>query len=253
MDSYGPGFARLYDAFWSGFSRAVAEPIARYLEDHVAAAGLPRRLLDVGCGTGQLLTFFADRGWEVVGVDRSPAMVERARANAARHVESGRAEVVVGDAAELVVDGPVAAATCTFDVLNHLPGGDAVASCFAAVRRAVAEGGAFVFDVHTTTGIRQLNNMNMRDTDDHFFVSRVLHDAASDTSVARVTGFSRGEDGRWDRFEQHQVERAYPSERLLAWLAAGGWRRAWPADVHALATPVDDPDHWPRATYVALA
>jgi glycine/sarcosine N-methyltransferase len=38
-----------------------------------------RRLLDLGCGTGEHARFFADKGFEVVGVDVSDTMLERAR------------------------------------------------------------------------------------------------------------------------------------------------------------------------------
>lgn len=47
------------------------------------------RLLDLGCGTGEDALFLASRGRRVVGVDVAPAMVEEARAKAARRgVES---------------------------------------------------------------------------------------------------------------------------------------------------------------------
>lgn len=39
------------------------------------------RILDLGCGTGQLTAEIADRGANVVGLDNSPAMIERAREN----------------------------------------------------------------------------------------------------------------------------------------------------------------------------
>ncbi|MFJ4684095.1 class I SAM-dependent methyltransferase [Streptomyces sp. NPDC088789] len=58
---------------------------------------LPERpcdLLDLGCGTGSLALLAAEQGHRVTGVDRSPAMVERARAKLA-----GRdAAFLVGDA-----------------------------------------------------------------------------------------------------------------------------------------------------------
>jgi trans-aconitate methyltransferase len=55
---------------------------------HQMAAGVvellaPRqgeRILDLGCGTGPLTKQIADAGAEVLGIDASPAMVERARA-----------------------------------------------------------------------------------------------------------------------------------------------------------------------------
>ncbi|MEB3309740.1 MAG: methyltransferase domain-containing protein [Snowella sp.] len=39
------------------------------------------RILDLGCGTGQLSQQIADFGAEVIGIDSSPKMIERSRAN----------------------------------------------------------------------------------------------------------------------------------------------------------------------------
>jgi ubiquinone/menaquinone biosynthesis C-methylase UbiE len=59
----------------------------------------PRRVLDVGCGTGFLALRFAELGHDVVGVDLAPQMIERARAKAA---SSGlRVELAVADGSAL--------------------------------------------------------------------------------------------------------------------------------------------------------
>jgi len=42
-------------------------------------AGTPGQLLDVGCGHGRFLAMARDRGWEVTGIDVSPAAVRYAR------------------------------------------------------------------------------------------------------------------------------------------------------------------------------
>ncbi|MBC2903312.1 class I SAM-dependent methyltransferase [Streptomyces cupreus] len=57
--------------------------------------GRPSDVLDLGCGTGSLSLLAAEQGHRVTGVDRSPAMVDLARAKLA-----GRdAAFLVGDAA----------------------------------------------------------------------------------------------------------------------------------------------------------
>ncbi len=55
------------------------------------------RILDLGCGTGQLLPDLASRAALVVGFDRSPAMLRRARRRAERY----RVDLVRGDARAL--------------------------------------------------------------------------------------------------------------------------------------------------------
>jgi SAM-dependent methyltransferase len=56
----------------------------------------PSDVLDLGCGTGSLALLAAELGHRVTGVDRSPRMVERARAKLA----GTGARVLVGEAAE---------------------------------------------------------------------------------------------------------------------------------------------------------
>ncbi len=52
----------------------------------------PARVADIGCGTGTLARLLVDNGYEVDGVDFSPAMIERARAKVPE------ARFVLGDA-----------------------------------------------------------------------------------------------------------------------------------------------------------
>src|SRR4051812_17213395 len=58
----------------------AASPLARadvaFCE---AAFPAPGRLVDLGCGTGRLCTYFAAKGYECVGVDLSEEMLAKAR------------------------------------------------------------------------------------------------------------------------------------------------------------------------------
>ncbi len=87
---------------------SVYEEWRRLFADLLGAA--PKRVLDVGAGTGELVLLFASLGHRAEGVDISPGMVEVATAKARRL--GAAVEFRVGDADDL----PFAEAT--FDVIH---------------------------------------------------------------------------------------------------------------------------------------
>lgn len=75
--------APTYESDWRGKMHLdIAERTAAIV---LAASGTPRRVLDVGCGTGVLLRLLADRladCEEFVGIDAAEGMIRSARARA---------------------------------------------------------------------------------------------------------------------------------------------------------------------------
>lgn len=63
---------------WSTHWARTAEPVGRRIAD-ATAIGPGTRVLDIGCGSGELLRDLAARGAEVAGIDPSAAMRRRAR------------------------------------------------------------------------------------------------------------------------------------------------------------------------------
>lgn len=104
-----PGGILISDAgIYDRISRALFGPFFRGIAADVAAvAPNQARVLEVGCGPGQLAIELArSHGLEVTGLDLDPAMIDRARANAAHAgAEGGSAPTfVVGDVAALPFD-----------------------------------------------------------------------------------------------------------------------------------------------------
>lgn len=102
-----------------------------------------RSVLDLCCGTGLLAGELTARGYRVVGVDASDAMLALARERLGLEVTFHRMTLP-----DLALDGVFDAAVCTFDGLNYLTA-DELRSTFAAVALHLRPGGWLVFDLHT--------------------------------------------------------------------------------------------------------
>ena len=100
-------------------------------------------VLDICCGTGLLAAELTARGYRVVGVDASEAMLTVARKRLGADVEVVRTVLP-----SLNVEGVFDAAVCTFDGLNYLTP-DELRLTIAAVASRLRPGGWLVFDLHT--------------------------------------------------------------------------------------------------------
>lgn len=99
-------------------------------------------VLDLCCGTGLLAAELIARGYRVVGVDASAAMLARARERLGPEV--ALAQMTLPD---LEVDGLFDAAVCTFDGFNYLTPGE-LRLTMAAIAHHLRPAGWLVFDLH---------------------------------------------------------------------------------------------------------
>ena len=137
-------YAGFYDALYRDKDY---EAEVDFLVDTFARYGVaPRNILDLGSGTGNHDLPLARRGYQVVGVDQSPAMVAQARRKADEAGLTGRAEFVVGDVRSLELGRPFDAVVSMFAVVSYMRTNDDLRGMFATARRHLEPGGLFVFD-----------------------------------------------------------------------------------------------------------
>ena len=99
--------------FWFAGRRALVESMIEPL------ATDDRPLLDVGCGTGSLVTSLAARGRRVVGLDQRPEGIAAARARLAEAGQRGSG-FVLGDAQRLPFASGAFGGAMALDVLEHV-------------------------------------------------------------------------------------------------------------------------------------
>ena len=100
-------------------------------------------VLDLCCGTGLLAGELIARGYRVVGVDASEAMLALARERLGPEVVLSRMTLP-----ELTVDAGFDAVVCTLDGFNYLTPGD-LRLTMNAVAGCLRPAGWLVFDLHT--------------------------------------------------------------------------------------------------------
>ena len=104
-----------------------------------------RRVLDLGCGTGEHARFLAERGFEVVGVDVSASMLDKAT----EAQLPANLRFVAADLADLAtaVTDRFDGAICLGNTLPHLRSSEALARFFAGLRRRLAPGAPALFQL----------------------------------------------------------------------------------------------------------
>jgi SAM-dependent methyltransferase len=107
--------------------------------------GPSRRILDLGSGPGEHARFLASHGFDVVGVDASPAMIDRARAG----LDSPAIDFVLGDLADLdrLVAGRFGGAICLGNTLPSLRTPEALDRMLRGVRSLLLPGGCLALQL----------------------------------------------------------------------------------------------------------
>lgn len=217
---YDP-FAWFYDEYWC---RGVAPDFLRALDALLVPRLAPgSTILDLCCGTGRVTAGLSARGFPLTGLDLSREMLAYARRNAPA------AAFVEADARDFSLPQRFDAVVSTFDSLNHILTLRELTAVFRNVRRALAPGGLFFFDVNLEMGFRE-------HWQEHFSVveeRRVCVVSGTYDRAARLgrydfTLFRQEENGNghaWRREDFSISERCYTKEALGAALARAGLAR----------------------------
>lgn len=138
-----------YDDFSAAYERPRGAGYHRLIDDLEMEVMLPlcrgKRVLEVGCGTGLILSRIAAGASEAVGVDLSKGMLRSA-------AERGLS-VAVGSATELPFPDDSFDVVCSFKVLAHVPD---IHRALAEITRVTRPGGRMVLEFYNPWSVRYL-------------------------------------------------------------------------------------------------
>ena len=244
--------AVMYDALMDDVDyEAWADYIDRMLKKH----GCPgKRLLDLGCGTGNISIPLAQKGYQVTGVDLSEEMLAVAREKSDErhlHIDWHRQDItslnLVDEAGEdLVFDAVIA----TFDVFNHLTEPEELQMLFHALNPLLADEGVLLFDVQTPYKLQEYlgNHIFTLHRDDVEYMWENHFDEESQICTMEITFFLKQDNGLYRRETMTQEERVYDLDLLRMWLKYSDFEVA---GVYGELSEDDVADEAHRAVFVA--
>src|SRR5438128_1530526 len=181
-------WAETYDTDFN-HTRDLAAAVLRYIGLKLAG----RSVIEVGCGTGRNTEWLAQRAGNIVGLDFSEEMLQRAQAR----VQSPQVRFVHHD-----VRNPWPLAHASADlviamlILEHVE--DIKPMVSEAARALTAGGELFICELHPMRqllgGQAQFNNAR---TGEHHRVSAFLHDVSDYVNAGLSLGFELVSLGEW--------------------------------------------------------
>ena len=211
MDAYA-GFADVYDIFMEDAPyEAWCANIARELLAHDIRDGL---VLDLGCGTGRVTEFLAEKGYDMIGVDASEEMLNAA---AAKREKSGFDILYLHqDMREFELYGTVRAVVSVCDSINYLLCDEDVISCFKLINNYLDSDGIFVFDFNTKYKYEKIGDAVIAENrEECSFIWENFYDVESCINEYGLTLFVRNnevsESGQelFLRFYEEHFQRGY--------------------------------------------
>ncbi len=206
-----------YTALASVYDRINGEaykPYAELLCEYFSLADIEvREVLDLGCGTGGITALLADKGYDMIGLDISPEML-----NVARERNYGKNTLLLcQDMCEFELYGTVQAIYSSFDCLNYITKNKDLAQVFVLARNYLEAGGLFIFDVNTEYRYKNVFGKNnfVYDFDEFFAVWRNSYDENKKICEFEIDIFTENEDKSYDREFESQTQKFHPREELL--------------------------------------
>ncbi|HEX6593118.1 MAG TPA: class I SAM-dependent methyltransferase [Bacillota bacterium] len=181
-----------------------------------------RTVIDLGCGTGEVTTRLAEKGYEMIGVDYSENMLTQAQHKASE--KQLNIQWIRQDLRKLEGFCNLDAAISYCDVMNYITSEQDVQTVFQRVAHALKDGGLFIFDVHSLDYVQhQLIHRTFADvTEEEAYIWFCYEGDYEGEMYHDLTFFKRSGE-LYHRFDEYHHQRTFPIDVYKKLLRQAGF------------------------------
>lgn len=233
-------FAAVYDALmdnipydeWFSYLHAL-------LEEYDICDGL---IAELGCGTGTMTERLSMSGYDMIGIDNSPAMLEIA--NEKKEANDSGTLYLLQDMREFELYGTVRACISICDSINYITETDELVHVFSLVNNYLDQNGIFIFDFHTRHYYQDVvaDATIAEDRDEISFIWDNYYDEEASLNELSLSLFlqdpNQEEENIYRKYEELHIQRGYTLSEMRDCVEASGLTllAAYDAFTHEPAT-----------------
>ncbi|OLO38912.1 SAM-dependent methyltransferase [Alkalihalophilus pseudofirmus] len=180
-------------------------------------------LLDVGCGTGELLIRLTKKGYQTTGVDLSSEMLVVARDK----LEANNLQVPLFEQDMRSLDGlgQFDAILTYCDSLNYLTSIEDVQVAFSSFHKSLKDKGLLILDVHSCYKMDQIfaGQLFADDEEEVSYIWKAFEGEFPHSIEHDLTFFVRNEDETYTRYEEFHQQRTYSIDEYKQCLEDAGF------------------------------
>ncbi|MBX0358787.1 class I SAM-dependent methyltransferase [Halobacillus sp. Nhm2S1] len=216
--SYGD-MARVYDLLMQDAPYGQWVNFTKQMLQQYHANG--QKILDVGCGTGEITHRLHDEGYQMTGIDLSSDMLTVAQQ------KNPRAAIEWLQQDMTALEG-LSGYDCVIsycDVVNYLTDDQKVQQAFDSIYQTLTQGGVFLFDVHSIDHIhKDLSGATFAEVRDDLSFIWFCDSGELENSLIHDLTFFVEDDGKYQRFDEIHEQRGYDQTVLRSWLSRSGFK-----------------------------
>ena len=181
-------------------------------------------VVDLGCGTGTLTELMYRKGYDMIGVDMSEAMLNLAMA---KKEESGSEILYLQqDMRELELYSTVGTVFSLCDSLNYILEEEELSEVFSLVNNYLFPSGLFVFDFNTVHKYRDVigESTIAEAKEDCSFIWENFYDPEEEINEYDLTVFVREQGEYFRRFTETHLQRGYTPEQMIRLVEEAGMK-----------------------------